>query len=99
MKRLYNINDILVKRVIRIHNRFLKNKFEEKSEILQDQMKTNYKKSLEFLFYGIDPSKTQNELVQIIEEGFQQEDKAKQGVCPYPALTNSILGCDAYRIR
>lgn len=34
MEAKYNVNDILVKRVIRIHNRFLKNKFEEKSELL-----------------------------------------------------------------
>ena len=34
MQSRYNIKEILVKRVIRIHNRFLKNKFEEKSELL-----------------------------------------------------------------
>ena len=62
-------------------------------------MKTNYKKSLEFLFYGIDPMKQQHELVQIIEEGFSEEEHPKHNICPYAALTNSILSCDAYRIK
>ena len=50
------IADINIRRVIRIHNRFLKNKFEEKMEVLADISSINSRKQLEYLFYGIDPS-------------------------------------------
>lgn len=66
----FNIQDIEIKRVVRIHNRFLRNKFEEKMESLVDVSNSNYKKSLEYLFYGIDP-KCPNEIYHVIEEGFR----------------------------
>ena len=52
----FGIDDIDIRRVIRIHNRFLRNKFEEKMESLVDVSNTNYKKSLEYLFFGLDPN-------------------------------------------
>jgi hypothetical protein len=52
---LFMISDIEIKRVVRIHNRFSRNKFEEKMESLVDVSNSNYKKSLEYLFYGVDP--------------------------------------------
>ena len=52
----YDINGINIKRVVRIHNRFLKNKFEEKMEMLADITNVNSRKQLEYLFYGIDPN-------------------------------------------
>ena len=66
------IKDIEVKRVVRIHNRFLRNKFEEKLESLVDVTNNNYKKSLEYLFYGIDP-KAPQEIFHILEEGFRSQ--------------------------
>lgn len=48
------ISGINVKRVIRIHNRFLKQKFEEKIESVYDISNANYKKNIEYLFYGMD---------------------------------------------
>lgn len=56
--------------MIRIHNRFIRNKFEEKTEALVDISNNNYKKSLEYLFYGIDP-KAPFEIFHVIEEGFR----------------------------
>jgi hypothetical protein len=53
---VFGVKDIEIKRVVRIHNRFLRNKFEEKMESLVDVSNQNYKKSLEYLFYGIDPN-------------------------------------------
>ena len=46
------IKDIIIKRVIRIHNKFLRNKFEEKTEQLLDVSNSFYKKHLDYLFYG-----------------------------------------------
>lgn len=66
----YGIKDIQIKKVIRIHNRFLRNKFEEKTEIFQEYSNFNYKKCLEYLFYGIDP-KVPHEINYIIEDGFR----------------------------
>jgi hypothetical protein len=52
----FDINGINITKVVRIHNRFLKNKFEEKMEMLADISSVNSKKQLEYLFYGVDPN-------------------------------------------
>ena len=52
----YGISGIHITKVVRIHNRFLKNKFEEKMEMLADISSVSSKKQLEYLFYGIDPN-------------------------------------------
>lgn len=52
----FDIGGINIKRVVRIHNRFLKNKFEEKMEMLADITNVNSRKQLEYLFYGQDPN-------------------------------------------
>ena len=65
------IMGINIKRVIRIHNRFLKNKFEAKMEVLTDLTSVSTRKQLEYLFYGIDPN-IPSELEHVIEEGFRQ---------------------------
>lgn len=94
----YEITDINVQRVIRIHNRFLRTKFEEMMESQVDISNPNYKKSLEYLFYGHN-IKFPNEILHIIEEGFRPPDEAlSMGLCPYPQLVNSILGADAPRL-
>ena len=48
----------------------MRNKFEEKTEIFQEYSNFNYKKCLEYLFYGVDP-KVPNEINYIIEDGFR----------------------------
>lgn len=52
MKRKFGIYDLTISRVTRIHNRFLRNKFEEKIEVLMDLTDSIQKKSIEYLFYG-----------------------------------------------
>lgn len=69
MKR-FGITGINVVRVTRIHNRFLRNRFEEKLEQLIDLSVSSYKRSLEYLFYGIDPV-CPNEIFRAMEEGFR----------------------------
>ena len=93
-----DVVDIDVRRVVRIHNRFLRNKFEEKMETLVDVSNTNYKKSLEYLFYGVDPL-FPNEIYNVIEEGFRPYNDCMQiGLCGFTPLVNSILGADSARI-
>jgi len=52
------VQQIHVTRVTRIHNRFLRNLFEDKLESSNDsgqEAGNSIKWSLEYLFYGIDP--------------------------------------------
>mmetsp|Transcript_23572 Transcript_23572/g.20473 ORF Transcript_23572/g.20473 Transcript_23572/m.20473 type:complete len:351 (-) Transcript_23572:95-1147(-) len=94
----YNIKDIEIKRIIRIHNRFLKNKFEDRLESLVDMSNNNYKKAVEYLFYGMDP-KAPQEIFRIIEEGYRGANESQNiGLCPYPPLVNTILAADLPRI-
>ena len=51
----FGIIGINVNRVTRIHNRFLRNRFEEKLELLVDLSDRQYKRNLEYLFYGFNP--------------------------------------------
>ena len=68
-------------------------------ESLVDVSNSNYKKSLEYLFYGVDPTAPQ-EIYHIIEEGFRQAPENKSnGAGGYSALVNSILGADLARLN
>ena len=44
-----------VTRVTRVHNRYLRNRFEERLENLVDMSDSSYKRSLEYLFFGENP--------------------------------------------
>jgi hypothetical protein len=91
------ITDFSVRRLIRIHNKFLKNKFEERMESLSD-MSSIKKKGLEYLFYGIDP-RSPYEIETIMEEGFRSVKEAKSlGLPPYTALVNSLVPADLPRL-
>ena len=70
--KFFGINGINVTRVTRIHNRFLRNRFEEKLEQLVDLSDNSYKRSLEYLFYGVDPHLT-SEMHRAMEEGFRTQ--------------------------
>ena len=68
--KTYGIIGINVTRVTRIHNRFLRNRFEEKLEQLVDLSDNQYKRSLEYLFYGVNPA-APKEIYRAMEEGFR----------------------------
>jgi len=68
--KFFGIMGIDVTRVTRIHNRFLRNRFEEKLEQLVDLSDNSYKRSLEYLFYGVDPTQPA-EIHRAMEEGFR----------------------------
>jgi len=64
------IGEIKVSRVIRIHNRFLRNQFDEKTEAFQDFEEFDYRKCLEYLFYAEDPAQ-KNEAHNVMLNGFR----------------------------
>ena len=68
--KFYGITGIWVTRVTRIHNRFLRNRFEEKLDQLVDISDNAYKRNLEYLFYGVDPA-LPGEIHRAMEEGFR----------------------------
>ena len=68
--KFFGINGINVTRVTRIHNRYLRNRFEEKLEQLVDLSDNSYKRNLEYLFYGVDPAQP-SEIHRAMEEGFR----------------------------
>ena len=99
MKRKFGIYDLTISRVTRIHNRFLRNKFEEKIEVLMDLTDSIQKKSIEYLFYGCDPV-LPNEIYRAIEEGFRPpEEYTTMGMKPYVTLVNSITAAESPRIN
>ena len=64
-------------------------------ESLVDVSNANYKKSLEYLFYGVDPNFPE-EIHNVVEEGFRSWAENKEiGLSGYTPLVNSILGADS----
>ena len=93
------INGINVTKVTRIHNRFLRNRFEDKLEKMIDLSDQSYKKSLEYLFYGVDPE-LENEIPRAMEEGFRTEAEYKSlGMAHFIGLVNSVVSADTARIN
>jgi hypothetical protein len=67
-------------------------------ESLVDVSTSSYKKSLEYLFYGIDPN-APSEIYHVIEEGFRTQGENQQcELSPYTPLVDSILGADSARL-
>lgn len=64
-----------------------------------DVSNSNYKKSLEYLFYGIDPASPQ-EIYHVMEEGFRSfSENIQMKLCGFTPLVNSILGADSARLN
>uniref|UniRef100_A0ABM5FBZ2 Leucine-rich repeat-containing protein 9 n=1 Tax=Pogona vitticeps TaxID=103695 RepID=A0ABM5FBZ2_9SAUR len=102
--KAYGITGVKVNRVVRIHNRILRQKFEEKFQIFLDKEdlneSINYRKMLEYLFYVSPPemSLKKKQLIQILEEGFQETKKAS-GDEDVVLLANSLSICECPRIE
>ncbi|XP_020917910.1 leucine-rich repeat-containing protein 9 isoform X8 [Sus scrofa] len=81
--RTYGITGVKVKRVIKVNNRILRLKFEEKFQKFLDnedmQDSESYRKMLECLFYVFDPEVTvkKKHLLQILEKGFKDSETSK----------------------
>uniref|UniRef100_A0A7S4J9U1 U2A'/phosphoprotein 32 family A C-terminal domain-containing protein n=1 Tax=Guillardia theta TaxID=55529 RepID=A0A7S4J9U1_GUITH len=95
----YGVSDLRVVRVTRIHNRFLRNRFEERLEQLVDTSDGSYKRSLEYLFYGQDP-RLPGEILRVAEEGFRAADfYGEIGMEAAVSLSNSLSIADIPRIQ
>ena len=85
--------------VTRIHNRFLRNRFEDHLESVVDTSDSSYKRALEYLFYGEDPE-CPGEILRALQEGFQPaaayEALGKDAGIP---LSNSVFLCEEARIK
>ncbi|XP_074249270.1 leucine-rich repeat-containing protein 9 isoform X2 [Saimiri boliviensis] len=81
--RIYGITGVKVKRVIKVNNRILRLKFEEKfqkfleNEDMHDSER--HRRMLECLFYVFDPEVTvkKEHLLQILEKGFKESETNK----------------------
>ncbi|XP_053476171.1 leucine-rich repeat-containing protein 9 isoform X2 [Ictalurus furcatus] len=105
--KAYNITGIKINRIVRVHNRILRLRFEDKLHAMQannesSHLSQNYRRHLEYLFYVFDPEEIQrnNEILNILENGFKSADscKAMGRDCAVP-LSNSVSACEEPRIR
>ena len=95
----FGIKGLSVQKVTRIHNRFLKNRFDERLEQQIDLSDNGYKRNLEYLFFGIDPEYP-NEMFRVMEDGFRTPEEYEQiEMPPYPGLVNSVASADTARIK
>ena len=95
----FNIKDIRVNRVTRIHNRFLRNRFEDALDDLVDTSDPSYKRSLEYLFFGEHPDYP-GELLRAIEDGFRTCDAyQKMKLHAAVPLSNSVSLVEAPRLN
>jgi len=99
--RSVGISSIKIRCVSRVHNRFLRNRFDQTLESTVNTNDSSYKKSLEYLFYGVNPDTHPSaELQRVVEDGFPEaeewEGHGKDAAVP---LTNSVSMCDLPRVR
>uniref|UniRef100_A0A3P8Y1B0 Leucine rich repeat containing 9 n=1 Tax=Esox lucius TaxID=8010 RepID=A0A3P8Y1B0_ESOLU len=105
--KAYGVTGIRINRVVRIHNRALRLRFEDKLHtLLASEESTvfsqNYKRWLEYLFYVSDPERTSetNEILRIPEDGFKTADMFKAlGRETAVPLSNSLSVTDRPRIE
>nr|XP_048271833.1 leucine-rich repeat-containing protein 9 isoform X2 [Myodes glareolus] len=103
--RAYGITGVKVKRVIKVNNRILRLKFEEKFQRFLDDEDTHdldYRKMLECLFYVFDPEVAvkKKHLLQILEKGFQESETDKPPLRREAVpLVNSLSMCECPRIE
>ncbi|XP_073751395.1 leucine-rich repeat-containing protein 9 isoform X3 [Callorhinus ursinus] len=104
--RTYGITGVKVKRVIKVNNRILRLKFEEKFQKFFDNEDNHdsesYRKMLECLFYVFDPEVTvkKKHLLQILEKGFKESETNKLPLRKEAViLANSLSMCECPRIE
>ncbi|KAK3554466.1 hypothetical protein QTP70_023488 [Hemibagrus guttatus] len=109
--KVYNITGIKINRIVRVHNRVLRLRFEDKLRDLlanneSSLLSQNYRRHLDYLFYVFDhersTEKTQrtHEILNIVESGFKSagRNKVTRRDCAVP-LSNSLSACEDPHIR
>ncbi|XP_050982867.1 leucine-rich repeat-containing protein 9 [Labeo rohita] len=102
----YHITGIKINRIIRIHNRALRQCFQDKVHALLCRQEPspysqNYKRCMEYLFYVPDPEHSceSDEILQILENGFKTADAYKAlGRERAVPLSNSVSLSDRLRM-
>ena len=82
-----------ITKITRIHNRFVRNRFDENLSQVTDVTTNSYKKHLEYLFYPINPASPQDNFYTM-EEGFRGV-----GSSEFISITNSLILADLERIK
>ncbi|CAJ1073591.1 leucine-rich repeat-containing protein 9 isoform X2 [Xyrichtys novacula] len=105
---IYGITGIKINKVIRIHNRALKLRFEDRfhalltSEESPSFSQRNYRHQLDYLFYATDPGEDneREKILSILEKGFKTAEPHKslgiEGAIP---LSNSLIVTEQPRIE
>ncbi|XP_075874195.1 leucine-rich repeat-containing protein 9 isoform X2 [Nelusetta ayraudi] len=104
--KIYGVTGIKINRIISIHNRALRLRFEDKLHSIlyreeSDSILKSYKRHLEHLFYVSDPETNEKEeIMRIIEEGFKENEQhsvlATDGAVPF---SNSLSEAEQPRIE
>ncbi|XP_051504244.1 leucine-rich repeat-containing protein 9 [Myxocyprinus asiaticus] len=102
----HHITGIKINQIIRIHNRALRLRFQDKVHSLLfrnefSPFSQNYKSSMEYLFYVPDPEHSckSNDILHIPENGFKTADEYKAlGRERAVPLSNSVSLCDRLRM-
>lgn len=95
----HDIDRINVHRVLRIHNKFLRNRFDEKVESYLDMTNPSYRKNFEYLFIGVDPERPED-FNYFMEKGFRSPNEGDSlGLGSFPVLFNTINGAEGPRIN
>ncbi|KAM4663517.1 LOW QUALITY PROTEIN: leucine-rich repeat-containing protein 9 [Discoglossus pictus] len=106
--KAFGISGLKINRIIRVHNRILRLKFEDKLQEYMDNEDMsgteNYKKLLEYLFYVFDPKfpVQKKELLQVLEDGFKVTERSKlseQEQDEAVFLSNSLSLCEGPRLE
>ncbi|XP_064148616.1 leucine-rich repeat-containing protein 9 [Loxodonta africana] len=104
--RMYGITGVKVKRVVKVNNRILRLKFEDKFQKFLDNEdmhdSESYRKMLECLFCVFDPEVTvkKKHLLQTLEKGFKDSETSKLPLRKEAViLTNSLSLCECPRIE
>ncbi|KFO22867.1 Leucine-rich repeat-containing protein 9 [Fukomys damarensis] len=103
--RTFGITGVKIKRVIKVTNRILRLKFEEKFHKFLDDgdmHDSDYRKMLECLFYVFDPEVTvkKKHVLQILEKGFKESETSKLPLKKEAViLANSLSMCECPRIE
>ncbi|XP_067847992.1 leucine-rich repeat-containing protein 9 isoform X2 [Heptranchias perlo] len=103
----FGVTGLKINRIIRVHNRILRLKYEEKIHSILNKegssnKSQNYRKMLEYLFYVFDPelSSGKNEILHILEDGFKKAEMYKLlGRDEAVPLCNSMSLCEQPRIE
>ncbi|XP_069063527.1 leucine-rich repeat-containing protein 9 [Pleurodeles waltl] len=104
--KAYGITGVKINRIIRVHNRSLRLKFDEKFQMFvnneDEHFSENYRKMLEYLFCIFDPKLPtgKKELLKILEYGFQNTDSGKLNDKEEAVLLcNSLSLCEGSKIK